>query len=202
MNQFLFFVRFCFVFLGLFLILSGLLWCSFPYFNKFLVYESSVVSNQVDAIVVLGGGRGGRVKEAVDLLDQYHSRYLIMSGGHYYHTTTSRLMADYAKQLNVDLPSVLYEDNSYSTYDHVVNLLPMFRQYDIQSVLIVTSSFHTARSYAVFSSYLKQKGVAMDVFIHAAPDGIDYSRWWMEHEMLQIVAIESLKRVYYALFVT
>ena len=72
MNQFSFFVRFCFVFLGLFLILSGLLWCSFPYFNKFLVYESSVVSNQVDAVVVLGGGRGGRVKEAVDLLAQYH----------------------------------------------------------------------------------------------------------------------------------
>ena len=42
----------------------------------------------------------------------------------------------------------------------------------------------------------------MDVFIYAAPDGIDYSRWWMEHEMLQLVAIESLKRVYYALFVT
>ncbi len=192
---------------SIFLFSLGLLFLIILFFNvshvdTLLQYESLSVSDSVDAVVVLGGGTGSRVMEAVSILDRYNPRYLIMTGGPYFRTTTPQLMADYAKHLKTGLPIILYEENSYSTYDHIVNLVPLFYQYDIQSVLVVTSLFHTARSYAVFSSYVNKHGHDIDVFIHGAADGIDYSYWWKDHEMLQRVLLELLKRIYYSLFLT
>jgi len=170
-----------------------------PYVDKVLVYESPSFPKTVDAVIVLEGGIGQRVTEGVALLEKTEASYLIMTGGAYFHTTSPRLMGQFAKRLSNNLPEILYEENSLSTYDHPINLMPIFNHYNIRSFIVVTSQYHTARTKAVFDAYFKGQKNDFEVYIHGASDGIDYSRWWKDHEMKQRVGIELLKRIYYFL---
>ncbi|MBH38503.1 hypothetical protein CL658_05665 [bacterium] len=200
MNGGFLFKRVVFVCLVLWFGFFLLLLVSFFNIRSFLVYESVDIPDSVDAIVVLAGGTGNRVQEAMVMIDRYLPTYLIMTGGPYFHTTMPRLMGVYANQLRDDLPRLLYEENSYSTYDHIRNLPPLLDRYDIKSILIVTSAYHTARSYTVFQAYNQTFGLDYDIFIHAAEDNIDYSGWWQDHDMIERVVFESLKRIYYHFF--
>ena len=164
-----------------------------------LVYESPSIPAKVDAVVVLAGGTGNRVKKAVSLLKNYRPRYLIMTGSPFYHISTPRLMGEYAKKLQVDLPVIVFEEQSYSTYDHIKYLPAIFDRYQIRTVLVVTSYYHTARTYLMFSRYIKNFDLDYDIYVLGSEDNVNYSYWWKDHEIIERVGLEFMKRIYYFL---
>jgi len=172
--------------------------------DTFLIYQSSTIPNSVDAVVVLGGGTGSRVDKALRVFNEHNANYMIMSSGPYFYTTSSKIMGEYAIRNGLKPDVVLYEENSYSTKDHVYNLDPIFQQKNIRTAIIVTEYFHTARTHSLFSDYYNssKSSKKINLFIVAADDGINYKNWYKDHESIQKIGIELIKRVYYKLFVS
>ena len=161
-----------------------------------LVYETNLA--RADAIVVLGGGSGSRVKKAVELYHEELAPKLIFTGNQFLLTSQADLMKDYAKKLGVRSKYIILEKNSESTIDHVRNLKHIFEEHNIERIIVVTSLFHTRRSYMVFKQLSE---FDIDVMVVGSSDGIDYDNWWHHHEMIEKVLIEFQKLFWYFLFV-
>tara|TARA_A100001015_G_C14867115_1_gene662819 strand:- start:69 stop:641 length:573 start_codon:yes stop_codon:yes gene_type:complete len=182
-----------FFFLSIFLILS---WQPLlRSLAKSLVYESSV--SKADAIVVLGGGIGRRVERAVDLYKKEMASKVFFTGGKRFDTSEAHLMAKYAVSLGIPSEDQIIETNSQSTADHPKYLKALFQENKIQSIIIVTSKFHTKRSFLTFQKAL---GDTYRIGVVAAEDGVDYDAWWRNHEMIQKIVIEWQKYLWYRLF--
>lgn len=160
-----------------------------------LVYETNVT--RADAIVVLGGGSGSRVKKAVELYYAELAPKLIFTGNQLFLTSQADLMKDYAKKLGVRSKYIILEKNSDSTIDHVRNLKYIFEEHNIKRIIVVTSLFHTRRSFMVFKQLSEHD---VDVMVVGSSDGIDYDDWWNHHEMIERVLIEFQKLFWYILF--
>lgn len=167
----------------------------FANIQRLLVYEKSL--EHADAIVVLGGGTGSRVKKAVDLYVQGVSDVLIMTGGPKFSSSEAQFMKDYAVALGVRSEDVIIETQSLSTLDHVFYLEDIFKEKNIQSIVIVTSLFHTSRAYNVFFEFYKSK---LEIGVLGAEDGVDYSRWWTRSEDIEKIIIELQKYIWYKFF--
>lgn len=163
----------------------------------FLVYESESFPNNVDAIVVLGGGTGNRVDTALSFYNESNSKYLIMTAGPLFDNSFAQLMKDYAINNGAAESSIILEEKSLSTKDHPIYLDTVFKKYDCKKVVIVTSKFHTKRSYETFLNYYRNSDISF--YMLSAPDKIDYSRWYKNHESAEKVLIELSKRFVYKL---
>ena len=177
------------------------IWLFFTQIQAILVSSSTKLPSTVDAIVVLGGGSGDRVSKAIELLKTCDTDHLIFTGGPIYNTTEPQLMQTYALSNSQTLPPLILEEQSQSTKDHPIFLTPLFKQHNIQTIIIITSAYHTARTHQVFKRYVKQENLPLTFYICASNDGIDYNNWWKHHEMVQEIGFELIKRVYYSLFV-
>ena len=164
-------------------------------FAGYLRYEKPMKT--ADLIVVLGGASGSRVKKAVELYHEGVSDLILFTGSSFYLTSDAELMHAYALSLGASKAEFLHESASYSTVDHVKNLPDILKDYDVSSILVVTSYFHTRRSYHVFYSEFKNR---YNVGVVGAEDGIDYSSWWKSHESIEMILIEWQKLIWYFLF--
>ena len=160
-----------------------------------LIYETDLKKS--DAIVVLAGAGGSRVRKAVELYHQGIASTLVMTGNVIFNTSYPQLMKDYAVELGVSSDHIILEEASYSTYDHGKHLKAIFEQHQIRSFTVVTSLFHTKRSLLVFSSLFESP---FQVQMVGADDGVNYEAWWRSSEMIEKVAIEWQKLVWYRLF--
>jgi uncharacterized SAM-binding protein YcdF (DUF218 family) len=163
------------------------------------VYRSLVVelpTDHADVIVVLSGDTGERVREGVRLYEAGVAPKILMTGGPFFQTSMADVMADYAVSLGVPSENIMRETQSVSTYTNATGTLPLLEQIDANRVILVTSRFHTARSYETFRSVLP---LTMTLFVHGAEDGVQERNWWQNGEMLETVLIELGKTMYYRL---
>lgn len=159
-----------------------------------LVYEKITLSNP-GAIVVLSGGGGNRIKEAVKQYRQRNKPIFIVTGsGYIYGQKTTDLMKQYACQLGVDKKDVVQESDSEKTMDHPKYILPILKKKNIKSILVVTSAYHTYRSYLCFKT-IEESGI--EINIKPAPDGINLDLWWKDYEMSEKILIEWAKLCLY-----
>ncbi len=171
-----------------------------PQVDHVLIKENFSEGISVDAIVVLGGGSGSRVRLAADYFHRGVSDRMIMTASSIFDQSYSQLMSNYAQKNGVPKSAIFLEEQSLSTKDHPIYVGALLESFQCKSVLIVTSLYHTRRSYAAFEKYFSSYYPDIDVYIVGAKDGIDYSRWWTDHEMLEAVGFELVKMVYYSLF--
>ena len=150
-----------------------------------------------DAIVVLSGDRGERLAEAIRLYHQGIAPVMFITGGPIYSTSHPQLMKNEAVKEGVPPDVIFLEEKSFSTRDHPRQLRAYFDVMNIRSVVLVTSQFHTRRSYDSFYDFY---GDQISFFTMGADDGIDYSGWWKSHEMIERILIEWGKTVYYKIF--
>jgi len=160
------------------------------------VYES-VDIGKIDRIVVLSGSSGSRVEKAVEAYNLYHVP-LIMTGSPFYGRSYPYYMKEYAVSLGVPSDFIEVEEQSYSTADHVRNLIPYFRRYQDHSVLIVTSKFHTRRSMYVFNKLSEKENIIF--YSLGAEDTIDYDEWWMHYEMIETILLEWARLIFYWIY--
>jgi len=169
-----------------------------------LRYERLPSSFEVDAIVVLDGDNDARVELASSLYEKYGRPYVIMTGSPLLNTSMPQLMKNYAISLDVDANKILLETNSFSTADHPLNILTILDKYKIRSILIVTSDYHTKRSYMTFKSYFEKEHLDIDLYVIGASSGLydpNKKGYWKDHEKLQLVSYETQKLLYYFFFV-
>lgn len=133
---------------------------------------SGKVTNEVDAIVILGGGGASysagdkaisvmsessalRLIEGLRLWEQLDPEWIVVSGGDNPRagllTAESQTMQETLVALGVPEERILIESGSANTHDQAVNLKPYFEQNRISRFILVTSPTHLRRAYLTFT---------------------------------------------------
>ncbi|MCP4049924.1 MAG: YdcF family protein [bacterium] len=165
--------------------------------GRFLIYDTDFES--ADIAIVLSGAGGSRVKKAVDIYKKNKVPGLLMTGGPIFLSSYSEYMSEYAQHLGVPSKDIMIETMSFSTKDNAVNSFEKISDMDLESVVIVTSKFHTRRSYEVFTKVFGNSDIK--IYIAGADDNIDYDNWWKSHDMIERIFIEWAKYIWYKVFI-
>jgi uncharacterized SAM-binding protein YcdF (DUF218 family) len=161
--------------------------------GKSLIYET--IPQKADIIIILAGGDGSRIRKGVELYKKGLAPKIMMAGGNlYYHKYYAEYMAEYAIYLGVPTENILLEKFAQSTYENAKFAYPIIKEAGYKKTLLVTSKFHTKRSYKIFRKLFDQN---LSLYIVGADDGIDYDNWWRKYEMADTILIEWAKTVIY-----
>ena len=102
---------------------------------------------RADAIVVLGGGAKTRAAKAIELFRQGYAEKILVAG-----KNEEALIGKQLREAGIPDSALLFEPESRSTYENAVFSLPYLRRWQVNSILLVTSWFHSRRAVAVFRS--------------------------------------------------
>lgn len=162
---------------------------------------------QADAIFLLGGGAFDRVRETAKLLEEGYSDRVICTGAwvpgvlkilktEYMEAEVSRI----GLVNNFNIPSGQVDTilQGTSTKEESELILAYCKEHNFQSVIVLSSVFHTRRVNNVFRPLLEAEGIK--VMIHGAPSS-DYeeSEWWKYERGMIMVNNEYMKHLYYFL---
>jgi uncharacterized SAM-binding protein YcdF (DUF218 family) len=178
-------------------------------FGEYLVTESPL--EKADAIVVLSGSIPDRILEAVDLYKGGYASLIIL-------TKSEKPPAyDELLRLGVKIPEgheinkgvamklgipgsavITVDKRVNSTYAEVKALNEFLKEHNIDSIILVTSKFHTTRATKLFK-FVSGK----DIKIVTRPsryDTFNPESWWKERRDLKQVIYEYQKLAYYYVF--
>ena len=192
----------------LLLFVAIVLWCSrfaiMGGVGHFLVREDDAV--QADAIYVLGGSPVDRALEGVRLQRAGLAPRVVFTGSmpndillfYGMERSEAAIGADVARRDSFPNERIELLEIGTSTFEEAqaVRAHAQSRGYD--TVMVVTTEFHTRRTGQVFRKALRGAGVT--VIVRAASSShYDADRWWDSEQGLLMVNNEYVKLLYYAL---
>ena len=164
-----------------------------------------------DVILVLMGSVYDRILEAADLYEEGYSDRIVLINSYiaakdiivdrglqaYGNTLLSKMAA-----VDMGIPEediIILDGNSRSTQDEAMT----FREYikknkEIDSIIIVTSKFHSRRAKQIFKKALSVLDREIDIY--SAPSKYDpsnVSQWWRNREDFEFVVFEYLKLAHF-----
>lgn len=151
---------------------------------------------KADAVVAVSGGdTSARASEAVKLYQNGWAKYLIFSGAAADTSgpSNAEVMAKQAIAAGVDPAMVLIEPFSQTTGENAIETVNIFKQYDIRSAIIVTSSYHERRATLEF-----QHKAGPDVELRSHPVAHDKQwtkLWWLTPTGWYLAISELVKSV-------
>ncbi len=201
-----------FIFAALFIIfLLSTLWFG-TRAGSWLVIADEAES--VDLIMVLMGPIPDRTLQAADLYHQGVSSKIVFCNDHQpgarqlleYQIKLDNI-ADIAKstlvQLGVQAEHIHILDHfTSSTQDEAIRLRDYLLQNPgIESVVMVTSSYHSRRTYTIFSKVFRRAGLDIDLYISENPyTEFGGERWWEDRSSATMVVFEYMKLANFYLF--
>ena len=165
---------------------------------RFLIVRDRL--EPADVIIVLAGDSNGeRVAAGVKLYKQGYANKLLMSGGPLaWKLTYAEWMKEQAMALGVDPKDVILEVDSRSTFENAKLTLPIVRELQAKTVIMVTSPPHTRRAKRVFrNAYSKEKIKVISCPVENS--AFQLAGWWKRHEDTQFVVREYISMFYYIL---
>jgi uncharacterized SAM-binding protein YcdF (DUF218 family) len=162
-----------------------------------------------DAIVVLGGGEGERIAEAVRLYERGLAPRIIILGPaspvlplSFREDAPTMPQAKKIVALRKGVPEDAVEvvEGPTSTYEEALAVARILQERGYRRILVVTSPFHSRRARQTFRKVVGSQGVAVLV-IHPPWDRStsDPERWWRRERDTMRILVETLKMGYYAL---
>ncbi|MDD4179932.1 MAG: YdcF family protein [Candidatus Margulisbacteria bacterium] len=166
------------------------------YLGKRLVIQDKLA--KADIIIILGGDNNGeRAEQGIALYRAGYAPKLLMSGGPLaWRLTYAEWMKKQVVESGIPAAAIILQDKSRSTIEDAKFTLPLLKQYNIKSVILVTSPMHTRRAKRVFTRLLKPANIGLIVY-PAQKSGFNPDRWWTRHEDLSSVVWEYVSSVLY-----
>ena len=130
-----------------------------------------------DAIVAISGGdTAARADEAIDLYKNGWSSIIIFSGAAKDKSGPSNalVMKQRAIDAGVAPGSIIIEENSETTEQNALETKTILDNYQIKSVIVVTSPYHLRRASLEF----QKKATGVDVRSHSSKTDKQWSQWW------------------------
>ena len=164
-----------------------------PFVATFLHIEKPIAHAQVG--VVLSGDDGERVVLAAKLYKQKKVDYLLMTGGPTFQTTMADQMKAYAITLGVPSKKIWMEKKASSTQENAIYSREILDQKHVQSILIITSKYHTRRAWSAYQKAYNGRPISMGII--GAEDSIKIEKWWKTPSAKELVILEWVKTVVY-----
>lgn len=172
-------------------------------FGSFLMYESPIPPS-ADAIAVLSGNPFDRANAAALLDRQTKVPYFICTGKNQSgdlkvfkdSVYECDLLQIQLQKKHIDSSRIILLKEGTSTAEEADALLTYALSKNIDSLIVVSSKFHTRRIKSVFTSRFKKAGIT--VFIQgAASSSYDENLWWKSENGLIALNNEYIKLLYY-----
>lgn len=161
----------------------------------FLIVEEGPVKS--DAAVVLSGEAGERIDYAAELFHQNLVKYLILSGDT--PGFTVKEMESRALKAGVPEKFIILEPNSQSTYENARAVRKIARAKGFQSLILVTSSYHSRRAGWIFKKIFKNDRI--DLRICPSPQSwFKKENWWGKPNHVLILKREYERLIWYYLY--
>jgi uncharacterized SAM-binding protein YcdF (DUF218 family) len=146
-----------------------------------------------DAIVVIGGDhKPARMRHAAELYHQGYAPVIIISAGTVVQEgdewmVEAKVMRRQALQLGLPEETLVIEDRSLSTRQNARYSGQLCKELDIESILLVTSAYHSSRARYVFHQELAGR---VTVLAQPAPRGHPALLWWLYPDQAYTVLYE------------
>lgn len=157
--------------------------------GRFLVLSES--PKQADVIIVLSGGQG-RVEQAAELYKAGYAPYIILSNAKE-STSKSGDMVQTALALGIPQEVVYTENAADSTYQNAEFTLPIMKEHDFKSAIVVSSEFHMRRVKLLFDRVYKKSDIEL-TYVGSA-SGYNAKRWWSERKSRETTFNEYVKMI-------
>jgi uncharacterized SAM-binding protein YcdF (DUF218 family) len=153
------------------IVLLVFLWSGLIFAGAYLITGDRV--KPVDAIVVLSGGEGDRISEAIDKYKSGFGKSLIITRTHTEDIgegrTYSESLQREAIENGVPADSIYFtEGESSTTAQEASAINTLVRQRNIQSILVVTTNYHTRRTKIIFGREFE--GTEVKVLVHPSAE--------------------------------
>jgi uncharacterized SAM-binding protein YcdF (DUF218 family) len=172
-----------------------------PILRQFaFILEVSQDPSKSDVLFVLGGGTGAREELGTKLFQQGYAPVVITSGEEVLLPGVRRpfaeISADYMQALGVPLDAITLFTTTTSTRDEAQQCLALARQKGWKSVIVVTDSYHSRRTWLVFRQILGNSGVKFTL-VAAKSSWYQPEHWWNDERSLLAIVGEYQKLAYY-----
>ena len=155
---------------------------------------------KVDAIVVISGDQGERVKHGVKLFKNNYADHLVLSGCPGTKNLSCALpMQDQAIISGIPKESIILDvlkDHSSGTNVQARNIAKIMSKNKFKSAILVTSNFHTRRSKMLFKRSFNRSNIRLLV-TYPENNNFNPDRWWRRKYDRRIVISELIKFVVY-----
>jgi len=161
--------------------------------GRWLVHEDAF-DHVKWALILAGESRDcERTDAGIRLLQEGRVDTLILSGCRVFKNRyESEFMAEYAVQQGVPRERVFeFRQDTYSTQQEARQLVRQFRLQNLDTVLVVTSSYHTARTRRIFRKLAQ--GYPVVLLASADYHLYDPNAWWSNRESRKIWFEEWIK---------
>ena len=166
---------------------------------------------RADAIAVMGGGTLARELSAADLYAEGYAPVVVLTVAPerpilgelerrgLEATSTADARVQFLLETGVPLESITVLSRTVSsTHDEVALLAEWTASRSLERLIVVTSSYHSARTRLVFDELFVDH--ATEVIVHPAPvTDFNPKTWWQERRVLREVIFELEKLAYYRL---
>jgi uncharacterized SAM-binding protein YcdF (DUF218 family) len=180
--------------------------------GHFLVYAQS--PQKADVIVVLNGRDSERSLAAVDLYNNGYSKLIVMAEI-MKQPGTDEFRKRVKKNINrkmffqwaiesMGVPEDSFKligDGISSTYDEALVIKQFMLDSHYQSILLVTSKWHSKRAYLTFQSVFKRDD-NQDLRILVYPskyDTFNPDAWWKQSDGAELIFYEYVRLIYYVM---
>jgi uncharacterized SAM-binding protein YcdF (DUF218 family) len=176
-----------------------------PNLGQWLVVNDEVKKS--DIVVVLMGSVYDRILEAVDLYNEGYSDKIVLINSYiaakdimvnrgikvYGDALLSKMAA-----IDLGIPEedvLILEGNSRSTQDEALTIREYVRNNrEIESIILVTSKFHSGRAKKIFKKALSVLNREIDIYSSPSKyDPSNVNQWWKDREDIEWVILEYLK---------
>lgn len=199
-----------FLILSVLILLTLFVFTFLRYGARFLVTKDNI--NYVDnaVIVLLMGSIADRSLGAAELFKKSHVNKIIMVRSPSLGTEKLRSMGVHLEDISEISKRVLIElgvseediiilpGNTKSTKDEAIAVKYFMSQGSFNTILLVTSKYHSSRSKYIFKQILK--GTDKVVYSHPTPyDKFEAKKWYRDRDSAKNVVYEYIKWFYFIL---
>ncbi len=154
------------------------------------------------AIVVLGGASSGvRMRKGVELFKAGYGQWMVFSGNEIYPGyDRETMMKKYAVSLGVPKNKIVAKKigSEISTWGEAITNLDTLKEMGIKKFILVTSAYHSRRSYKVYCDQIALGDYDMEIRSAPAPDpDAPENGWWKIRSGQNLIFNEYVKSLYY-----
>ncbi len=160
--------------------------------GQFLIVQDPL--DRADVLVVLSGGRRDeRVRQAAELFHQGYAPLVMLSGGEEMAgISIPELQRRQALAHQIPASRLLFETGSTSTAEQARFLRPILERRGARRAIVVTSSFHTRRTRYLFRKAFTGSTVGVGVY-PVQRDWFSPIEWWTREQDTEQVVLEYIK---------
>jgi uncharacterized SAM-binding protein YcdF (DUF218 family) len=179
-----------------FIISLLLIFISLNYFGLKIIALNQTPQKSGAIVVISGGNTSKRVEKGIELFKNNYAPIIIFSGAAADPNSPSNAKAMKLQAIAAGLPesAIILDESSRDTNENGINVVKIAKERKIESILLVTSNYHSRRANILFKNAAKDQQFSNLKIISVSDisDGSDKPGWYFNPANISRVMTEII----------